>query len=290
MVKVCEKEFPLGTYKGQKTDGFYMDGILKDNLDIFAKKIADDQMFVLLITGSGFVRIGKSVDAHQVGFYLTSKVNELHKTKNTFTLNNICFKGEDLIKKSFEVPKYSVLVLDEGDDLTEHYWSKLAKDLRRFFRKCGQLNIFLILVLPDFFELPKSYAITRSMCLINVKYTGEFDRGFFDFYNFERKKQLYLKGKKQADYKCVHSNFFGEFLNVYTVDEKEYKEMKRKDLEEQEEAEEKKTKPNKWFEQRNCLLKMLVELKVTQQKIANYLKENCKYPITREAISQNTTK
>ena len=219
-----------------------MEGYLKDNLDVFARKIVDDQMFVILITGSGFVRVGKSVLAQQIGKYLTSKINELHKKDNNFDLNNVVFKGKELQEIAYKLPQYSVLDLDEGDDLVEHYWSSLAKDLRRFFRKAGQLNNFVILVLPDFFELPKNYAITRSMCLINVKYMGQFDRGYFDFYSFENKKKLYLKGKKQADYKAISPNFSGRFTNVYTVDEEKYREKKRVDLEEEDEEEEKTNK------------------------------------------------
>lgn len=262
MAKVCEKDFPKGTYRKQLSDGFYMEGYLKENLDIFAKKIADDQMFVIVITGSGFVRVGKSVLAQQIGYYLNHKVNELHKTNNKFDIKNIIFKGNELQEKAFQMPKYSVITLDEGDDLVEHYWSKLAKDLRRFFRKCGQLNQFVILVLPDYFELPRSYAITRSMCLINVKYVGEFDRGFFDFYNFEQKKQLYLKGKKTSDYKCVPASFSGRFANAYTINEEEYREKKRKDLEEQEENE----KDNKELENKKLWMRIAYLIKILYVK------------------------
>jgi len=268
MVKVCEKDFPMGSYKKQKTAGLYMDGILKDNLDILAEKIVDDQMFVILITGSGFVRIGKSVLAQQVGKYLSYKVNELHKVKTDFTLKNITFKGNELQKKAIELPKYAVLDLDEGDDLVEHYWSKLARDLRRFFRKAGQLNQFVILVLPDFFELPRAYAITRSTCLINVRFVGKFDRGFFNFYNFERKKQLYLKGKKYANYKAVKPNFFGRFENVYTVPEQEYRAKKQKDLEE---AEEEMVKtPNQIIKetQQDCFRKVYANIQIKLVKLS----------------------
>jgi len=267
-MKVCEKNFPMGSFKGQKSPGFYMEGYLKANLDILAKKIADDQMFVILITGSGKVRIGKSVLAQQVGKYLSDKINEFHKVKTSFTIKNITFKGDELQKKAFELPKYSVLDLDEGDDLVEHYWSKLARDLRRFFRKAGQLNQFVILVLPDFFELPKAYAITRSTCLINVRFVGEFERGYFRFYNFERKKKLYLKGKKYADYSAVTSNFNGKFANVYTVPEQEYRTKKEKDLQE---AEEKEVKtPNQIIKETkiDCFKKVYANIQIKLKDLA----------------------
>jgi len=240
MVKVCEKQFPKGSNPKQKSDGFYMDGYLKENLDILAEKIADDQQFVILISGSGQVRVGKSVLAQQIGSYLTYKVREMHRVRNNkFDLSNIVFKAKDLKKKALELPKYSVVTLDEGDDLTEHYLSALSKELRKFFRKCGQLNQFIILLLPDFFELPRSYAITRSICLVDVHFYKKFERGYFKFYNFKAKKNLYLRGKKFSDYDIVNPNFSGRFTNFYTVNETAYRSKKWRDLSNIDEAEEK---------------------------------------------------
>ncbi|KKL17303.1 hypothetical protein LCGC14_2486910 [marine sediment metagenome] len=41
-MKVCEKEFPKGSYKGQKTDGYHIDDYRKEAIDIMAKKIVND--------------------------------------------------------------------------------------------------------------------------------------------------------------------------------------------------------------------------------------------------------
>lgn len=255
MAKVCEEDFPMvptRSFKGQKSPGFYMEGYLKENLDVVAEKISDDQMFVIIISGSGHVRVGKSVLAHQVGYYLTHKVAELNKLKeHKYTINNVTFKANELQDKAFAFPRYSCICLDEGDDLMEHYWKQMSKDLRRFFRKAGQLNQFIILVMPDFFELPRSFAITRSMFLLNVKFMGKFERGYFDFYNFEKKKELYLKGKKTADYRCVPPNFAGRFTNVYTIDEQEYRAMKRKDLEEKDAEEKEDVKKKTYIQMMN---------------------------------------
>lgn len=230
MVKVCCKEFPKGTLSGQQSDGFYMDGYVKENLDIMAEKIVDDMQFVGIISGKGTVRNGKSTFAQHQGFYFTHKVNELHKLNNKFDINNIVFKADDLIEKAFSLPPYSVLVLDEGDDLTAQYYSKLAIKLRRFFRKCGQLNLFFLLLIPDYFELPRSYAVTRSTYLINVMFMGRFERGFFEFYSGEKKRELYYKGRRYGDYHCVKENFKGRFPKPYLVNEEEYRKKKRADM------------------------------------------------------------
>lgn len=230
MVKVCKKEFPKGSYKNQQSDGYYMDGYLKENLDVCGEKIVDDMDFIFLVSGNGTVRNGKSAIAQQMAKFFQHKVKEYHDIDNDFTVDNIVFKGRNLIKKGLRIPRYSALVLDEGDDLTEGYWEDIAKKMRKFLRKCGQKNLFLVLILPDFFELPKSFALTRTNALVNVKFKGKFERGYFDFFNKKKKKMLYIKGKRYQNYQAVKPNFKGRFPNLYTVDEKEYRKKKIKDM------------------------------------------------------------
>ena len=240
MAKVCPKLFPMGSFPKQQSAGFYLHKTLKENCDLMAKAIGRDMQFVGIISGKGTVRSGKTTLSQQCGTYMTQQINEIYKVKNKFTVDNIVFSGEDLIEKAMVISKYSVLVLDEGDDLTMHFWRDLSQRLRRFFRKCGQLNLFILLIIPDFFELPRHYAVTRSNFLINVYFYGEFQRGYFEFYSGKRKRDLYFKGKKYGDYGVVHPNFDGRFLDLYTVDKEEYLKRKREDLEREGEEEERK--------------------------------------------------
>lgn len=245
MAKVCEEEFPEGSYKGQRGAGFFIDDLMKENLDLLARNIKKDMQFVGLYTGDGTVRNGKSTCAMQHAFYYSKKVSEVTKTIVPFTIKNIVFNSDDLISKALKLPKYSCIILDEGDDLTAHYFSELSMKLKKFFRKCGQLNLFIILILPDFFEIPKSYAIVRSNYLCNIKFCGEFERGFFDFYGPKNKKQLWLHGKKSQDYDAWQPDFDGRFIGLYTINEEEYRHYKMKDLQEDNDV---KVKPKKQIE------------------------------------------
>jgi hypothetical protein len=214
-MKFAENIFPVGTFESQKTAGAYIDETLSANLDVLARKIKDDMHFMGIITGNDSVGNGKSTLAQQVGCYLTTKINEMHGTNNTFTHKNIYFNSKDLANKSPTMPKYSVLCLDEGDDVVTHGMKDLAVRLKRYFRKCRQLNQIIILILPSFFELPKFYALARSHFLINVKFAGEYERGFFQFFSPHGKKLLYLKGKKEWDYTAHKSDFEGRFFGSY---------------------------------------------------------------------------
>ena len=222
MVKVCQKEFP-------ETDGFYMDGYLKENMDILIESIGNDFDFIILISGKGMTRIGKSQIGKQIGFYINSEVNRIYKNNNEYTAeNNFVFRGKQLIEKGKDSPKYVVINFDEaGADLmarkTMHSTTQAVLD---YLRECGQKNQFLICILPDFFDLPKGIALTRSVCLIDVDFVEKFNRGKLRFYGRRAKKMLYLKGKKFLDYEAYRPDFHGAFTNFSPIDEEKYKQMK----------------------------------------------------------------
>ena len=230
----------MGSFRKQQTPGKYMDGYLHENLGVMANKIVDDMTFLgVLFSSTLEVGTGKSVMAQEIGEAYTEMINEKHGLDIPFTVNNVVFRPKDLIEQAKKLPKYSCIILDEWED--SHYWSELGLALRQFFRKCRQLNLFMIVIIPNFFELTKGYAISRSVFAMDVKFAGEFERGFFDFYSFERKKTLYLKGKKDYNYNVTQPNFKGRFTDGYAVGEEAYRTKKYNDLVKYEEEQEKKS-------------------------------------------------
>jgi len=235
-MKFLEEEYPKGTFPGQKTDGAYISKHLAENLDVYAERIVNDMHFLIIISGNDSVGNGKTTMATHIACYLTDKINKLHGTNNTFTSKNVALQAKQLVNQSFENPQYSVNLLDEGDDLTTHGMKQAAVELKRYFRKCRQLNQILILIIPSFFELPKFYALARSHCLINVKFHGRFERGVFDFYGPNQKKKLYLRGKKEWNYDTATPDFNSGFFSQYTffpnlIEETEnYKKKKYQDM------------------------------------------------------------
>lgn len=240
MARVCLDWFPKGWDKKQRKDGFYLENQLKAQLDILIKNIADDWDFTLIITGSGEVRVGKSMIAMQIGAYWAYEVQRIYKKKTIFNVeSNFVLDGRTLIKKGNELGQnypFSVLIYDEaGADLEgRKQMQQQTQDVIDFYRECGQYNLLNILVMPDYFDLPKGIALHRSIFLINVTYeadeSGKFIRGYFKFYSRRNKKFLYLKGKKELDYNAHPYNFQGRFYSFYPIDEVEYRELKRKAL------------------------------------------------------------
>jgi|TARA_Y100000296_G_C5154368_1_gene248171 hypothetical protein len=228
-MKYCIKKYPMGSFPKQQSEGKYMDKTYYDNLRILAKKIVNDMTFLAVCYSSTLeVGTGKSVFVQSTGEAYTEMVNEIHGLDIKFTEKNIVFHPKDLINTALTLPKYSCIILDEWEDA--HYWSELGITLRQFFRKCRQLNLFMIIICPNFFQLPVGYAISRSVFAIDVRFEGEFDRGYFRFYNFDNKKDLYIKGKKTYNYNVASCNFHGRFTDGYAVPRDIYETKKRNDL------------------------------------------------------------
>lgn len=218
---------------------FYMDGILKSNIDSLVYNIPNDWDFVLVISGNNMVRIGKSVFAQQVGAYAAEKL------KTAWSLNNITMTGKEMIDFANKAPKNSVIVYDEAAEglRAAKNIKEVTENLLDFFDECGQLNHIFIIVAPNFFRLKQDVVIERSELLLNVYRTGvpaknelgdpviKLKRGFFQFFNRNQKQKLYerwLKTKTQSYSNVTDS--VGHFSDIYTVDRIAYVEKKRQTL------------------------------------------------------------
>lgn len=292
MAKVCAEWFPKGTYKGQKDDGFYMDGILKVQIDALIKNITNDWDFTIIISGSGEVRVGKSTLAAQIGCYWSYQMEKVHGIKVKFDLDtNFVFDGTRLIEQGNFLGEnfpYSPLIYDEaGGDLLGRKIMRLAtQQVMDYFRECGQYNMLNILVIPEYFDLPKAIAINRSKCLIDVTYKadeeGMFQRGLFHFYSRPNKNRLYLEGKKNLNYKAYHYDFRGAFPPLFPLDEKKYRAIKMKILKGRGGLDR-----NKHLIQRDALLYILNKEKgMTQEQIVERLNEVCGLSISQPTIAE----
>ena len=230
-MKYCIEKYPMGSFKGQRSPGKYMDAWLYNNLTLLAKRIVDDMTFLGIIYSSTLeVGTGKSVLATQIGEAWKEIMKKEHGIDLPYSVENIVWKPKDLIEKSFNVPKYSYILLDEWEDA--NYWSELGMNLRQFFRKCRQLNLFMMCIIPNWFQLPLSYAVSRSIFSIDVQYTNDLQRGNFSFYNFPAKRILYVGGKRGHNYRIIKPTFKGSFPDGYGVDEQKYCKKKKDDMDE----------------------------------------------------------
>lgn len=277
--------------------GYWMDGYLKSNCDSIIYNLEQDWDFIFIITGDGMTRVGKSVLAQQIGYYIA------YNLKTPFDINNIIFSGAELIKKGTTFPPKSVFVYDEAraDLDNKKQMHTYTKNLLDYFAECGMYNHFIILVLPEFFELPKTIALNRAEALINVKRETEvvktkdgavinFKRGKFDFYNKVGKRKLYFEGKKNFNfYNPRHRVFYGEFRDFSTINKEAYTKRKIEFLRRDRDDQAKRLSPmnDRRLRQRNIAFKIIIdELGWTQTKLAKVLKD-FKAPIDQTDISKN---
>ena len=198
---------------------FYMDDWLKQNLDIAKSVIKQDWDMTFLCDGKEGA--GKSTLILQAAYYCDP----------SFNIDRIAFTPKEFKKNVLAADKYSSVVYDEAYSglQARAAMSLINRTLVSMMAEIRQKNLFLFIVAPSFFDMDKYIAIFRSRALFSV-YTGEnFERGFFKFYNEERKKELYILGKKFYVYPksgMGSPNFQGKFTMFKPVSDTEYKKRK----------------------------------------------------------------
>lgn len=196
---------------------FSIDGYLKSNLDTAKKVIEKDWDMVICV--DGYEGSGKSVLTFQMAYYCDP----------TFTVDNIVFTPDQFQKAIFDAKPYTAVVFDEGFSglSSRAAMTQVNRTLIKMMAEIRQKNLFVFVVMPSFFDLDKYICLHRSRCLIHV-YTGDnFERGFFAFYNMDKKKLLFIEGKKYYSYKKPRPNFIGRFSNYYPIDQKFYRKLKK---------------------------------------------------------------
>ena len=228
-------------YPSNPSVKFKFDKLLWYRLLSLAKDSGNDFSFIILISGDGMVRVGKSMLAQQVAYILGEE------TGIGFDLNcdTVIFAAEDLITKATYYGlkgERKIFWYDEAraDMNAKQAMSSLSKTLGDFIAETGKFNHILILVLPDFFELEKRYALNYSEFLINcmlekkkVVYKDNPEvqvitrqRGKFTFFSRKKKKYLYIMGKDFLNYHAVYPTFKGKFWNYWIINRAIYEQKK----------------------------------------------------------------
>lgn len=168
---------------------------------------------------------GKSVLAQQLAAGLDPE----------FNIDKIVFTGEDLIKKIRGLDKKTnrkrgdCFILDEafGSINSRQAMSSINRAMIQLGTEMRHFNLFIIIVLPYFFDLDKYYAIARANNLFHVYCNKQEKRGWYKVYAYNAKKTLYLKGKKEYNYGAVRTPFSRlRFSDGYVVDKNAYDQKK----------------------------------------------------------------
>jgi len=221
----------------------YFDGYIKANLDEGLKQLKNDFDMVFFIDGGE--GSGKSDLVSQLAYYVNPP-----ETRHTL-IDRICLTPEEFDKAILKAERYEAVVLDEayGGMASSGVMSKINKVLQRRFSEIRAKNLFVFILAPSFMDIMRYFAIWRSKCLLHVYLSKDKKRGFCAFYGEQRKRKLYILGKKAFyNYSVVPPQFVFRFIKQQhkVIDRQEYNKRKFRVMggdftqEEQEKREDKK--------------------------------------------------
>ena len=206
---------------------YYMDGYLKNAYETAKKEIKNDWDFIFIY--DGVEGSGKSVKAMQDAVFCDPNM----------TLKQMAWTPETFKTAILNAEKFQSVIYDESHSglNSRAAMTSVNRNLVSLLTEIRQKNLFVFIVLPTFFDLDKYVALWRSRALIHVYTKNSFERGYFAFYNVDKKKMMYVKGKKFYQYSVVKPNFIGRFTNYYPLDQDEYRKLKYKALKERDNKE-----------------------------------------------------
>jgi len=187
--KFCEKS------------GAWLDGYLFDWMEQGRKAVKAKWDYVVLV--DGVEGSGKSNLAITCAYYLD----------RTFNTDRIVFTPEQFIEAVDNSVPGQAIVWDEfvlgglSDDALKEIQTTIIKKMVTIRKK----RLYIFLVIPYVFMMRAYFAVGRTRMLIHTYSTDGIARGFWKLYNYDRKRQVFFKGKKYYDYAGVPPTKRGEF-------------------------------------------------------------------------------
>ena len=182
-----------------------------------------------------YKRQGKSVIAMQIGHFLDVD-------RHINIKKQICWTPDQFKKAVTSNPKGKAIIWDEARRGANRRRSTqdVNIEITDMLAECRQKNLFLVIVMPSFYDMDLNIAMHRTRVLIHVRFDWKGDdplkplrRGMFRFYNDKAKGDLYTDKYMRTKYKypaIPGSSFDGEFPHHYVVNEEEYRRLKRASL------------------------------------------------------------
>jgi hypothetical protein len=124
----------------------------------------------------------------------------------------------------------SAIVWDEfiTGGMSSEAVSRVQKEVTKLMVMIRKKNLYIILVLPYFFLTSRYFAVARTRFLLHTYTPDGIKRGRWKAWNYDRKRQMYFRGRKEFDY-CVapfRTGSFGDFFKLGIIDKDRYEAKK----------------------------------------------------------------
>lgn len=194
-------------------ESYYYDGLLIDNVNLLKEAVKKKWDGVIYV--GGYEGDGKSILAEQLAFLFDS----------TYNITRCVFTPEQFMEAVDNAEPFQAIVYDEAQDAFESTnRDSLAKAVKSKMTRIRKKQLFILIVAPDFWRINKYLFIHRSRAFLRV-YADGLERGYFAFYNRDRKHRLYIEGKR-TEKLVVPPNFVGRFTNWRVLNDAEYESKK----------------------------------------------------------------
>ncbi len=304
MVKVqTDTKFTKST--GRVFDGFYLDGYLKSNLDDYLIKAVKNKFDGTMII-SGIEGAGKTTLAFTIAKYCDPSFPGplLEDGTGRRRCDRIVFSAKQILETIDKAKIGQAIVIDEAvlSMFSQDHGNEMHKVLLKKFVTIRKKRLYIFIVIPSVFLLRRYFAVFRTRALIHCTTRNGIERGYFKFYSYNTKKDLYLKGIKEFNQNSVVADFRGTFTDTegFFCDVDEYDEKKEtailsltKDKEERKLA----PKNQKIAYQRDTAMKYIYDHKKLAQgplytlyKFSDFLKDELKLGTIPRQTIQNWLK
>ena len=201
----------------KNNQGFSLCTNLKKNLDDFlVRAVANlwDGIFILSgMEGSGKSTYGSAIcrylDPTFPGPPLEDGSARRHCDRIVFTpaqFSEAVAKSKPKQAIQFDEAILGLMAGDAGMNVQK----MLMKEITLIRKK----QLYIVLVIPSIFSMRMPIAAQRSRFLIHTYSPDGIQRGYYKFYNYPTKRNLYIKGKKDFNQDAVEANFKGSFVNT----------------------------------------------------------------------------
>jgi len=148
----------------------------------------------------GDVGVGKTEHALQICYFMNHLIQKIGKRKRNFNIDNVVFSAKQFETAVTTLPEMNVILWDESSlgAGTADSMSAFQKTLRKYMDTIRYRRYFIVLVLPEVFDLQKKF-IKRSQMLVHHYSPDNLNRGFYNLYDKVKLRMLYREGKRNND-------------------------------------------------------------------------------------------